>query len=257
MSRSAPAVIVVPCFNEAARLDSAAFRQFVEREPGIHFCFVNDGSTDDTAAVLRALCSSSPRLLMVDLGENRGKAEAVRRGVLHALTLQPDFVGYWDADLATPLEAIPSLLDTVRHQPRLVLAMGARVRLLGRDIQRDELRHYVGRLMATLAALALRVRIYDTQCGAKVMRADERLAAAFREPFHHRWLFDVELIARVFAASPHLPPHTLVQEVPLTAWRDVAGSRVRLRDGLGALRELYRIWRSHRPVSGPRVVAHA
>ena len=194
---------------------------------------------------------------MLDLGENRGKAEAVRRGVLHALTLQPDFVGYWDADLATPLEAIPSLLDTVRQQPHLVLAMGARVQLLGRDIQRDEMRHYIGRLMATLAALALRVRAYDTQCGAKVMRADERVAAAFREPFHHRWLFDVELIARVFAASPHVPPHTLVHEVPLTAWRDVAGSRVRLRDGLGALRELYRIWRAYQYESRARATVHS
>jgi dolichyl-phosphate beta-glucosyltransferase len=260
MSRStaaarARAIIVVPCYNEAKRLDTAAFLRFVEREPDIAFCFVNDGSRDDTAAVLRRLCEASPRCLMLDLAQNSGKAEAVRHGVLHALSLGPEYVGYWDADLATPLESIPMLLDVIRQRPSLLVAMGARVQLLGRDIQREDMRHYVGRVMASLTALALRVRVYDTQCGAKVMRADPRVAAAFDRPFRHRWLFDVEMIARVLAGSASASPHTLIYEVPLVTWREVPGSNVRLRDGISALFELYRIWRRHGMVSPPRVVS--
>jgi glycosyltransferase involved in cell wall biosynthesis len=243
MSRSLATIIVVPCYNEAKRLDGAEFRRFAATQEGISFCFVNDGSTDETAAVLRDLCTTSPRFLMLDLPRNGGKAEAVRRGVLHALSLGPELVGYWDADLATPLEAIAPLVEVMRERPSLVIAMGARVQLLGRDIQRRELRHYIGRVMASLTAIALDVRVYDTQCGAKVMRADERIAAAFREPFHHRWLFDVELIARILQAARDLSPHLLINEVPLATWREIPGSKLRMRDGLSALVELYRIWR--------------
>src|SRR2546421_9294032 len=103
------AIIVIPCFNEAQRLPIHAFKAFVCAGCLPRFLFVNDGSTDGTVHVLKALHDADPeRYALCDLPRNVGKAEAVRAGILLAFAAGPDFIGYWDADLATPLEAIPT-----------------------------------------------------------------------------------------------------------------------------------------------------
>jgi glycosyltransferase involved in cell wall biosynthesis len=103
-------IIVVPCYNEAARLDSAAFARFLTSESNVRFVFVDDGSKDATAEVVRAIGREWPdRVHLLQLARNQGKAEAVRSGILEAARLQPDLIGYWDADLATPLMEIPAM----------------------------------------------------------------------------------------------------------------------------------------------------
>src|SRR4051794_39855798 len=102
------ATIVVPCYNEARRLDVHAFRTFARDDRAPRFLFVNDGSRDATLEILGDLRGTDPaRFDVLNLTRNAGKAEAVRRGLVRALADGPDYVGYWDADLATPLEAIP------------------------------------------------------------------------------------------------------------------------------------------------------
>src|SRR5205814_1806905 len=117
------------------------------------FLFVNDGSSDDTGQLLDDLCVANPASLSaLHLRENRGKAEAVRRGVLQAFLRRPKYVGYWDADLATPLDAISDFSDYLATHSRVEIVLGARVRLLGRKIKRRLSRHYAGRLFAAAAA---------------------------------------------------------------------------------------------------------
>ena len=137
---------------------------------------------------------------MLNLPANAGKAEAVRAGVLRALELEPDSAGYWDADLATPLDAIPHFLRVFEERPQIELVMGARVHLLGRHIERNPLRHYLGRVAATLIALTLKLRVYDTQCGAKLFRTTPVMREVFAAPFASSWAFDVEVLARLVRA---------------------------------------------------------
>jgi glycosyltransferase involved in cell wall biosynthesis len=114
------AVIVIPCYNEAKRLDRAAFEQFAAEAPEVSYVFVDDGSVDDTKRILEELAARLPdRASVVALEENSGKAEAVRRGVNRALELRPSYVGYWDADLATPLEVIPKFSGLLDTHPQL------------------------------------------------------------------------------------------------------------------------------------------
>ena len=252
-------VIVVPCFNEARRLPVERFENFLAAEPDVGFVFVDDGSTDATPERLRALAkSASDRVRVLTLVANQGKAEAVRRGVLEALGGDPSWVGFWDADLATPLPVILDFRRLLEARPDLELVMGARVRLLGREIRRSALRHYLGRLSATWIALTLGLRVYDTQCGAKLFRNGPRLAALFREPFLSSWLFDVEILARRIALGRRHgapPAQTGVFEVPVAEWADVGGSKVNpaayLRAAVDLLRIRRRYLRRRSPAAGP------
>jgi dolichyl-phosphate beta-glucosyltransferase len=240
----AETVVAVPCYNEAGRLDRDAFLRFAAERPAIHFLFVNDGSTDDTLAVLRALAGAAGGAASVlDLRENRGKGEAVRAGLLRALESDPEYVAFWDADLATPLAELDRFGRVLAADPELLLVMGARVQLLGRAITRSPVRHYLGRVFATAASLALRLAVYDTQCGAKLLRVSPATRALFAEPFHSRWIFDVEILARMIAAAPGGSTEVArrVHECPVDAWSDIAGSKLRHRDFVRAVTDLWRI----------------
>src|SRR5450755_4385970 len=108
-------MVVVPCFNEAKRLDASAFGAFALTGHELTFVFVNDGSTDATMSVLSTIRDSAKsKCEIVDLVKNGGKAEAVRQGMLHALALRPDYVGYWDADLAAPLSELTGFLELMQ-----------------------------------------------------------------------------------------------------------------------------------------------
>ena len=239
-------VIVVPCYDEEKRLPVDEFRAFAEKNPGTRFLMVDDGSRDRTREILEKLASERPESFrVIALGQNRGKAEAVRRGMLLALQEDAYAVGYWDADLATPLSEIPRFLETLKAGPALIV-YGARVLLMGRDIQRQAHRHYVGRVFATLASLSLALPIYDTQCGAKLFRNVPEMAALFEEPFVSRWAFDVEILARLIRLSRgrrELRPERVLIEVPVLAWSDVPGSKVKPAD---FFRGIFELWRVHR-----------
>src|SRR6185369_16822416 len=97
--------------------------------------FVNDGSSDATADVIAALAARRPEsLAAISLPQNCGKAEAVRQGILRALADGADAVGFWDADLATPLDVIPKFEEVLARQAHIDIIMGARVRLLGNAV---------------------------------------------------------------------------------------------------------------------------
>ena len=128
-------VIVIPCYNEADRLDGERFAECVSGANGLGLLFVDDGSTDTTAQVLAALVRRVPdRIRALRLAANQGKSGAVRAGVLAALAGGPVYVGFWDADLATPLSAIPRFVEALEARPLLLGAIGARVKLLGTTI---------------------------------------------------------------------------------------------------------------------------
>jgi glycosyltransferase involved in cell wall biosynthesis len=240
-------IVVVPCYNEASRIDLAAFEDFFERCRDVTLLMVDDGSTDDTPLVLERLRQRhSRRVLILRLSANVGKAEAVRRGMQLAIRRRAVFAGYWDADLATPLDAIAQFRGVLLDRPNVLMVMGSRVALLGRNIQRRWRRHLLGRVFATTASCVLGLPVYDTQCGAKLLRVTPDTVELFRGPFMSRWIFDVELLARVAAlrdAANVNQAAKLIYEYPLEQWREVQGSRLKMTDFLVAGFELLGIYR--------------
>jgi dolichyl-phosphate beta-glucosyltransferase len=218
---------VVPCYNEGDRLDGGAFLSLVDGAPETSLLFVDDGSRDHTASRLAELSlERRGRIAVLSLGSNQGKAEAVRRGLRRALEQGADLVGYLDADLATPVTEALRLLHVISERD-VDVVLGSRVALLGRSIERRAMRHYSGRVFATLASMALGLPVYDTQCGAKVFRRTPALEAALGEPFLSRWAFDVELLGRLLVGARGLDPARIIEE-PLLLWRDVPGSKLHL-----------------------------
>jgi hypothetical protein len=173
--------------------------------------------------------------------------------LLRAFEADPDYVGYWDADLSTPLDAIPTFCSVLDSRRDIEMVFGARVSLLGRSVKRDLLRHYLGRVFATAASLALGIGFYDTQCGAKIFRVTHEIKSLFQGPFSTRWIFDVEIVARLVAArraTDRPGVGEVVYEFPLHEWRDVAGSKVKPRDFVRAFFELAAISRRYGGMAG-------
>lgn len=235
--------LIVPCYNEETRLPREDFLRFAEANPDVRFLFVDDGSTDGTAEAISKLAEKIGGRALV-LKRNSGKAEAVRQGVL-ALRGERDcgLIGFWDADLATPLEAIPELAALLRENS-LLMVMGSRWMHLGENrIRRRWTRHALGRIFAFCVAWMLDSPVYDTQCGAKLFAADIA-GKLFGKPFLTRWFFDVELLRRLQCLRGKRDLSDAVWEVPLRVWCDVDKSKVNMLRALKDFLTLILKWRS-------------
>jgi len=236
-------IVVIPCYNEAARLDRSAFATLADR-PGIGVIAVDDGSTDATAQLLDEIAQRLPGMEVLSLTSNAGKGEAVRRGLLQAIEGGASTVGYLDADFATPVEEYLRVAGHLAADPDLDAVLAARVALLGWSIQRHPARHYLGRVFASAASVVLHLRVYDTQCGAKAFRVTPQLLDSLGEPFLSPWIFDVELLARLVERCGLTGRPARLLEVPLRSWTDVAGSKLGPGRMAGASFDLMRLaWR--------------
>ena len=232
--------LVIPCYNESARLNIAPFLHALEQIPSLTLIFVDDGSTDATAETLAFLSRESPSIQTLYLPKNGGKAEAVRAGINWALShTSCEAVGFWDADLATPLEELPRFITELERDPSRELVIGARWPHLGAHIDRTPLRSLSSKVMKLLIHWALGVNVYDTQCGAKLFRR-ATAQELFSKPFISRWLFDVELLIRL--GPTRLKHHAI--EIPLSNWIDQPGSKLRSIELPHLLHDLLKIRRT-------------
>jgi glycosyltransferase involved in cell wall biosynthesis len=237
------ATLVVPCYDEALRLDVDALERLAAGA-GVALILVDDGSTDGTLGRMRTLAARVPDAInVISRPANAGKGETVRVGMLLALDAGAPLVGYFDADLATPPAEIARLVGIAHDRPDLDVVLGSRVGLLGHRIHRSPGRHYLGRVFATASSLVLGLQVYDTQCGAKVFRATPALRAALSEPFRSRWAFDVELLFRLTRRNGAIEPISAdaMLEVPLDEWSDVGGSKLGPREAVRAAVDLARL----------------
>ena len=120
--------------------------------------------------------------------------------------------------------------------------MGSRVKRLGSHIERSGSRHVLGRVFASCASAILGVDVYDSQCGAKLFRADS-VQVLFKDPFLTRWLFDLEMLVRL-RNEFGMAALEMITEVPLGRWEEVGGSKLKMSDMINVPTELLSI-RSH------------
>ena len=231
--------IVIPFYNETVRFDELAFKSFLDKGLNIHFLLVNDGSTDQTGDLISRLAKQNKDFVTdLQLTKNQGKAEAVRLGVLKAIQLEFENIGFWDADFSAPLLEINNLLSALKAPTNFIL--GSRVKRMGAFIKRDAKRHYLGRVFSTISSKIVKLPVYDSQCGAKLF-SNGIAAIIFRDPFITKWLFDVELLMRYRNHYGKQLALSQILEVPLNNWFEVGGSKLKFSDFLKVPIELYQI----------------
>ncbi|MGA8430100.1 MAG: dolichyl-phosphate beta-glucosyltransferase [Candidatus Sulfotelmatobacter sp.] len=227
--------IVIPAYNEGARLGPT-----LEKVLGYiaqHGCdaeviVVNDGSRDNTADIVREMARTNPSLplRLVENPGNHGKGYSVRNGMLHALGR---VVVFSDADLSSPIEEIPKLLQAIAHGADI--AIGSRWLKAELQTQRQPLhRQIFGRIFNLLLRLTLGLQFKDTQCGFKAFRR-RAVLTIFPLQRIERWGFDPEILflARKFGFT--------VEEIPVE-WGHSGGTRIHpLIDGSRMFMEMLRI----------------
>ena len=160
-------------------------------------------------------------------------------------------MGFWDADLATPFSELPAFVEVLEEHPEVDVVVGSRVKLMGRTIERRAMRHYLGRVFATAASLALELPVTTRSAGEALPR-DPGVRRVFEAPFLARWVFDVELLARVLAAHPGGPAARQRSSTSCRSahWADVHGSKLKPSDFVKAAIDLAMIrvrYRRQRP----------
>lgn len=234
--------LVIPCYNEAQRLQQDVLVNWAIANSNIHIFLVNDGSSDDTAYMIEALHQAHPEsIFALQLPENGGKAEAVRRGMLHAHASGTyDYIGYWDADFSAPLSEIDWMLQFCGGSFYHTFILGTRLARLGSHIRRKFTRHLLGRLFSSVTSFVLGLTVYDTQCGAKWVKSNE-IQDLFGQVFVSKWLFDVEILARLIQKYDRAYVYAQSLEIPLKHWSEIKGSKLKARDFLKAPLELWAI----------------
>jgi glycosyltransferase involved in cell wall biosynthesis len=242
--------IIIPCYNEESRLDTASFLKFIEENLDYHLCFVNDGSKDNTLAVLQSMKREQPdRISIVDVKRNVGKASAVRAGVRY-LYNRTDIhsIGFMDADLSTDFKDFKDLVKTLHSNEQLMVVFGSR-NSGGNGIKRDAFRNVMSNLIKKFILLILGLPIRDTQCGAKVF-TKHIVPVVYGESFKSRWLFDVEIFIRL---KHHLGKKEVMKHIceqPLMRWVHVEDSKLGLKDSIQIPLRLLQIWTSYSVLSG-------
>ncbi|MCT4665829.1 MAG: glycosyltransferase [Flavobacteriales bacterium] len=230
--------IIIPCYNEEKRLHQNEVEKLLNLIPESKIIFANDGSTDQTVSVLQSIQKIAPdRIEIYDFTQNEGKAKVVYKSIHKALeNPEVDYIAYLDADFSTNAKNFKLIYDGLMSS-RKKFALGSRVKLLGRRIDRKVSRHYIGRFIVTFLGFKHALPVYDTQCGAKIFHRSI-FEQALTAPFKCSWLFDYEFLIR-------LKKQDLLKEgieIPIHEWIDVAGSKLGYKSAIKILREILTIY---------------
>lgn len=235
--------IIIPCFNEAKRLNTDSFRSSGSII-NYNILFVNDGSSDDTKKMLKTICLNHPKTFFyLNLSQNVGKAEAIRHGVNYLLKEDSvEYIGYLDADLATTLESMDDMVTFLDSSSQFKAIFGIRLKRLGVEVHRSPIRHFLGRIFATVvSSVLLRLPTYDTQCGAKVFHKDF-CQYVFSQKFKSKWFFDIEILLRLKHKFGKNFVINQIYEYPILQWFEEKGSKIGFLTYLFSPFELIKIY---------------
>ena len=215
---------MIPAYNEASRLPPTlqTVRQYLDHSPyaDAEILVVDDGSRDQTAALVEAAAAEDARVRLLRNPGNRGKGFSIRHGMLEA---RGEWILFSDADLSAPIEELSKLIDAAEKQNARV-AIGSRAldrSLIG--VHQSSWREFAGNVFNLSMKTVTGLPFADTQCGFKLYHREAALVIFKRQQLE-RFGFDAEdlFIARLHGLK--------TVEVPVR-WNNVEGTKVSLLGG--------------------------
>jgi dolichyl-phosphate beta-glucosyltransferase len=228
--------VILPCFNEAKniRKNIGEIYGYLERNyQDFEIIAVNDGSSDNTLALLRETKKEHPHipLRIINKKQNVGKGGAVRTGILRS---RGEIAMFMDADLAIPIQELKKFLAAIKEGNDVVIASRfvGKIKVLKPVLWYRSIMEKVFRLLRMI--ITNNFDVQDTQCGFKIFT---RSAAQtiFSRTTVNGWSFDVEVI--FLAEKMGLK----IKELPITL-QNPQESHIRIvRDSLNMFFDLIRI----------------
>ena len=222
--------IVIPAYNERARIGltlESVLDCVHKNNWNAEVLVVNDGSTDNTAAIVESFAAKDPIVRLINNSRNRGKGYSVRNGMLQA---SGEIFMFTDADLSSPMEEAERLFAAIREGADI--AIGSRWLEVKRQTLRQPFyRRFFGRCFNLVTRMIMSLPFADTQCGFKAFTR-ESAQTVFQLQRIERWGFDPEIL---FIA---IKRGYSIREVPVTWGHDERSRISYLKDGLKMLEEL-------------------
>ncbi|MBI2140898.1 glycosyltransferase family 2 protein [Candidatus Woesearchaeota archaeon] len=221
--------VIVPLYNEERRSTGFLASLLAFCRKGLkdyEIILVNDGSVDNTLAILSNLAKLDKRVRVVSYVQNRGKGHAVREGVFAS---KGEKVLFIDADGSIVPDEIPAMLKNLDDYDVVV---GTRASAQS-NVTQPFLRKFIGTSFNRYVNLLYRINVRDTLCGFKGFRRNAAMAL-FRNLISERWVFDVELFFRIRKMNLRLC------QQPIT-WVHKAGSRFKVYDPAKMALELLKL----------------
>jgi glycosyltransferase involved in cell wall biosynthesis len=225
--------VVIPMYNESHRIEGSLPRlvdYFNSRPYSVEYVVVDDGSSDNTVELARAILGTGPHVNIIEEKPNRGKGHAVKVGMLAA---KGRIVLFTDADLSTPPEEIEKFWPWLDKGYDIVI--GSR-KMKGAVLERHQplWRESMGKVFTWLTNRIATRGISDITCGYKTFKHDTA-QELFSRSVINDWSFDAEVL---YIAQRH---RKRIKEVPVR-WHDERGTKVRIvRDAVRALAGLIKI----------------
>lgn len=223
--------IIIPAHNEESRLPRTleqVFRFLEEQNYSVEVIVVENGSSDRTYEIAKEFTQKHPKLIALR-EENRGKGNAIRRGILEA---QGEYRFICDADLSMPIEELPKFLP-----PTLAdfdIAIGSREAPGAIRYNEPSYRHLGGRAINLVIRMFILPGLNDTQCGFKCFHADAA-ETLFRQQTLPGWSFDIEILYLARRKKLRL------REIPIQWYFDPESKVSAVRDAVRMIGDIFRI----------------
>jgi dolichyl-phosphate beta-glucosyltransferase len=196
--------LIVPCYNEQHHLDATQYVDFSNRNPNFRLIFVDDGSQDRTVELLEGIqqAMEHDRVWILRLPQHRGRSEAIRRGVLLALSTpflrsqDLGFIGVLDTRLDNPLNEINNTVLSMAGRDEIEVLVLKRRAMHGHAIEEGFVRRSIHTALSFVAIHAIELPINDIQSRVALLRYGRWLESVFSREFTHRSDCDLEILAR-------------------------------------------------------------
>jgi glycosyltransferase involved in cell wall biosynthesis len=229
----------VPCFNEAERFNVSYFNR-LSRIQNTIWIFVDDGSSDSTGEILKNY-SKRRNATYVKIDHNVGKSNAIAFGMNYAFNkfASVGWIGFLDSDGAFAASDVESIIKMTSSFEKYDALYTSRVKMAGRNIQRNSARHIIARIITSIFGLVWRDIPYDTQSGFKLYRYSDNFNSIFINLFKTKWFFDIEFFIRFLKYQKR---NIDVWEVPVSSWTDIPGSKINYRQSIRIILEMLYIF---------------